>query len=56
MSSWSKGTCKQYSPHIRFWVAYCEANCLDPYTADFGVGAEFLFHSTSVDYSSFNTD
>ena len=58
MSSWSKGTCKQYSPHIHRWVAYCEAKGLDPYTADFGVGAEFLtqyFHSSPVDYSSLNT-
>ena len=57
MSSWSKGTCKQYSPHISRWVAYCEAKSLDPYTADFGVGAEFLtqyFYSSPVDYSSFN--
>ena len=48
MSSWSKGTSKQYSPHICRWVKYCED--LDTFNSDVSPGV-----ATTVEYSVLNT-
>ena len=58
MSSWSKGTKSQYSPHIVRWVNHCTSKGIDPFNASVVQGAEFLveyFHSSTNEYSSLNT-
>ena len=57
MNSWSKGTQKQYSPHINRWFDYCARQNIDPFDSSVNQGAEFLpeyFHG-GVSYSMGNT-
>ena len=57
MNSWSKGTQKQYSPHINRWFDYCTRHNIDPFDSSVNQGAEFLaeyFHE-GVSYSMVNT-
>ena len=42
MNSWSKGTQKQYSPHINRWFNCCARHNLDPFNSSVNRGAEFL--------------
>ena len=58
MKSWSEGTAKQYTPHVRRWFSFCFENGLQPLNADVTSGAEFLtqyFRKFSCEYSSVNT-
>ena len=57
MNSWSKGTQKQYSPHINRWFDYCTRHNIDPFDSSVNQVAEFLaeyFHE-GVSYSMVNT-
>ena len=57
INSWSKGTQKQYSPHINRWLDYCTRHSIDPFDSSVNQGAEFLaeyFHK-GVSYSMVNT-
>ena len=58
MSSWAKGTKKQYATPINRWLAYCKTHNLNPCQATFEQGAEFiteLFYSSKLEYSVMNT-
>lgn len=58
MSSWSEGTSKQYTPHLRRWFSFCSENELDPFAFNVKNGAEFLtiyFELSKCNYSSMNT-
>ena len=57
MNFWSKGTQKQYSPHINQWFDYCTRHNIDPFDSSVNQGAEFLaeyFHE-GVSYLMVNT-
>ena len=56
MNSWSKGTQKQYSPHINRWFDYCTRHKIDPFDSSVNQVAEFLaeyFHE-AASYSMVN--
>ena len=57
MNSWSKGTQKQYSPHINRLFDYCTRHNIDLFDSSVNQGAECLaeyFHE-GVNYSMVNT-
>ena len=57
INSWSKGTQKQYSPHINRWLDYCTRHNIDLFDSSVNQGAEFLeeyFHEV-VSSSMVNT-
>ena len=57
MNSWSKGTQKQYSPHINRLSDYCTRHNIDPFDSSVNQGAVYLAESLheGVSYSMVNT-
>ena len=52
VNSWSKGTQKQYSPHIDRWFDYCTRHNIDPFDSSVCQGEEY-FHE-GISYSIIN--
>ena len=42
MNSWTYGTSKQYSPHLKRWFQFCTDKNLDPLNTNASERAEFL--------------
>ena len=58
MNSWTDGTSKKYSHHLKRWFRFCPDKSLDPLNANVSEGAEFLtkyYNTSKCEYSSLYT-